>query len=75
MITTRRELFALAACGAVLRAASAQTKDPVKLYRDYSRCLPDYLRDLAERAYLMRNTEIAKLTTPAAVRARQQWVS
>src|SRR3981081_821753 len=28
--------------------------------RDYSRCLPDYLRELAQRAYLARNREIAK---------------
>ena len=43
-------------------------------YRDYSRCLPDYLRDLAQRAYVMRNREVAKLTSAAAIRARQQWV-
>ena len=43
-------------------------------YRDYSRCLPDYLRDLAQRAYAARNREIAKLTTPAAIHARQKWV-
>ena len=43
-------------------------------YRDYSRCLPDYLRELAQRAYLTRNREIAKLTNPAAIRARQKWV-
>src|SRR5688500_1603236 len=74
--TTRRELLAVAACGAVLRgAASAQTPQPVKIYRDYSRCLPDFLRDVAERAYRSRNSEIAKLTTPGAVRARQEWVS
>jgi len=43
-------------------------------YRDYSRCLPDFLRDLAQRAYTARNREIAKLTTPAAIQARQKWV-
>lgn len=43
-------------------------------YRDYSRCLPDYLRELAQRAYQTRNREVAKLTTPAAIRARQKWV-
>jgi dienelactone hydrolase len=43
-------------------------------YRNYSRCLPDYLRELAQRAYLARNREIAKLTTPAAISARQRWV-
>ena len=45
------------------------------MYRDYSRCLPDYLRDLAERAYQSRNRAILKLTTPAAIRERQQWVT
>jgi dienelactone hydrolase len=42
-------------------------------YRDYSRCLPDYLRELAQRAYTARDREIAKLTNPAAIRARQKW--
>lgn len=43
-------------------------------YRDYSRCLPDHLRELAQRAYLARNRELAKLTNAAAIRARQKWV-
>ena len=43
-------------------------------YRDYSRCLPDHMRELALRAYAARNREIAKLTNPAAIRARQKWV-
>jgi dienelactone hydrolase len=46
-----------------------------KIYRDYSHCLPDFMRDLAEGAYRHRNAEIAKLTTPGAIRARQQWVT
>ena len=72
---TRREVLALASCGAALRAALAQSQSPVKIYRDYSRCLPDFLRDLADRAYRARNQEIAKLTSPAAARARQEWVT
>src|SRR5471032_17952 len=75
MIATRRELLALLACGSLLRSALAQTRSPVKIYRDYSRCLPDFLRDVAERAYRTRNAELAKLTTAGAVRARQQWVA
>src|SRR4051812_17079872 len=75
MNPSRRELFALAACGAILRNARAQAQSPVKIYREYARCLPDFLRDLADRAYRMRNGEIAKLTTPVAVRARQEWVT
>jgi dienelactone hydrolase len=43
-------------------------------YRDYSRCLPDHLRELAQRAYLARNRELAKLTNATAIRARQKWV-
>src|SRR6516162_8620765 len=72
---TRREILALTATGALLkRSAVAQTTDPRGLYRDYARCLPDFLSDLAEAAYKLRNTEIARLTTSEAIRARQQWV-
>jgi dienelactone hydrolase len=44
-------------------------------YRDYSRCLPDYLRHEAERAYELRRREIGKLTSAAAIRERQRWVT
>ena len=73
---SRREVLAMAAVGAVLRRrAEAQQGAPSIMYRDYSRCLPDYLRDLAERAYQSRNRAISSLTTPAAIRKRQQWVT
>lgn len=55
--------------------ARAQSLAPVKIYREYARCLPDFLRDLADQAYRTRNREIAKLTTPAAIQARQEWVT
>src|ERR1700742_2208169 len=42
-------------------------------YRDYFRCLPNVLEELAARAYETRNQQIAALTAPAAVRRRQQW--
>ena len=72
---TRREVLAMAAMGALLRRdAAAQQSAPSIVYRDYSRCLPDYLRDLAERAYQSRNRAIAGLTTPEAIRDRQKWV-
>jgi dienelactone hydrolase len=75
-LPTRRKFLALTATGAILRrSASAQTADPKGLYRDYARCLPDFLTDLAEAAYKLRNAEIATLTTSAAIRVRQQWVS
>src|SRR6516164_96005 len=71
----RRGFLALAATGALLnRSAVAQTADPRGLYRDYARCLPDFLSDLSAAAYKLRNTEIAMLTTSAAIRARQRWV-
>ncbi len=53
--------------------AFSQTPYPGTAYRDYPRCLPDYIRDLAEQAYQRRNGEIARLTTPEAVQARQRW--
>jgi cephalosporin-C deacetylase-like acetyl esterase len=60
---TRRQILSLLAAQAA----------PVS-YRNYSRCLPDYLRELAQKAYLSRNRELARLTNPAAIRARQEWV-
>ena len=63
---TRRTALTLAA---VSLAARAEVR-----YRTYARCLPDYLSRLAREAYDKRNAEVAKLTTPAAIRARQTWV-
>jgi dienelactone hydrolase len=73
---SRREVLAMAAMGAFMRrSAGAQQSEPFIMYRDYSRCLPDYLRDLAEQAYEARNRAISSLTTPAAIRERQRWVT
>lgn len=69
---TRRE-WLLTAAWATASYGAAQRGYPGTPYRDYSRCLPDYLRDLAAKAYDSRNRELAKLTTPEAVRARQRW--
>ncbi len=72
---TRRQLFyALPVHGYAARRALAQARFPGVAYREYARCLPDFLRDLAERAYELRNQELAKLTTTEAIRRRQQWV-
>jgi dienelactone hydrolase len=73
---TRRDLFALS--GAALLPAPATSAPaaraiPATAYRDYSRCLPDFLRGLAAEAYARRNREIAKLTSAGAIRARQAW--
>jgi cephalosporin-C deacetylase-like acetyl esterase len=64
---TRRGLLLSAAGAAILRGGRI-------FYRDYSRCLPDYLRELAQDAYSRRNEAISKLTTPAAIQSRQSWV-
>ena len=52
---------------------SGTTQFPGVAYRNYPRCLPDYLRTLANASYLKRNQAVAGLTSPAAVRRRQQW--
>jgi len=56
------------------RTAQSQPGFPGVAYREYARALPDYLRDVAARAYEARNREIAKLTSAEAIHARQQWV-
>jgi cephalosporin-C deacetylase-like acetyl esterase len=61
---SRRELLALSA----IRLAEGA-------YRDYSRCLPDYLGALAAEAYERRNRELSKMTSASAVEARQRWVT
>ena len=72
---TRRQLFSLPAAGAFLRLpAFPQKSFPGVAYRDYPRCLPDYLRDLADQAYRRRNVAIAGLKTPELIQARQRWV-
>lgn len=42
-------------------------------YRDYSKCLPDYLSRLARVAYERRKASLASLTDAEAIRRRQQW--
>ncbi|HZT33873.1 MAG TPA: acetylxylan esterase [Bryobacteraceae bacterium] len=79
MGVTRRHLCSMPALLACRRLLCAQEPShsaapfPGVAYRDYPRVLPDYLRGLAARAYRARNQELAKLTTPEAVRRRQQW--
>jgi cephalosporin-C deacetylase-like acetyl esterase len=53
--------------------APAQTEYPGIAYREYARCLPDYLRDLAGDAYRLRNVALSRLSSPELVRERQQW--
>jgi len=71
---TRRQLLALPGAAALLRGQTAGAKPfPGTAYRNYSRCLPDFMQALATEAYERRNREIAKLTSGAAVQARQRW--
>jgi len=71
---TRRQLLALPGAAALLRLpALSQKPYPGTAYRDYPRCLPDYVRALAQKAYQQRNEEIARLITPEAVKTRQRW--
>src|SRR3954469_2354097 len=62
---TRRQLFGTPF---LLPALRAQIR-----YREYARCLPDYITALATDAYNRRNARLARLTTPAAIREYQVW--
>lgn len=68
---TRREILQSLMALPVLRAG-AQAAPPIH-YREYARCLPDYLSALAADAYTRRSDRIAKLKTPAAIREYQAW--
>jgi dienelactone hydrolase len=77
-MTRRQLLCALSALPPItaLRGAAAPADSsayPGVAYRDYFRCLPDFLEELAAQAYKKRNAALAQLTTPAAIHARQQW--
>ena len=53
--------------------ALSQKPYPGTAYRDYPRCLPDYMRALADEAYQRRNQEIARLSSPEEVKTRLRW--
>jgi dienelactone hydrolase len=55
-------------------APAMRGQRPAGIYRDYARCLPDYLTSLARQAAERRNRELDKLTSAAAIEARQKWV-
>jgi dienelactone hydrolase len=73
MRISRRHLLQTVAAVPLAGAVPAQTKYPGVAYRDYPRCLPDYLRQLAASVYEKRNRELAKLGTVESVRKRQIW--
>ncbi|HMJ62821.1 MAG TPA: hypothetical protein VK493_13705, partial [Bryobacteraceae bacterium] len=64
---SRREWLSMAAGGAVFPKLDGF------YYRDYSRCLPDYLTALARTAYEKRNRALALLTDAPAIHRRQVW--
>ncbi|MCW5977659.1 MAG: acetylxylan esterase [Bryobacteraceae bacterium] len=72
---TRRDVLrvSLGAAGIAGASLRAQQDYPGIAYREYARCLPDYLRSVAEKAYQYRNNLIAGLTAGEAVRERQRW--
>ena len=69
---TRRELFGALAAAAAIRSASAQDGAEIR-YREYARCLPDYVERLAAEAYARRNARIAGVGTAEAVHDYQAW--
>jgi cephalosporin-C deacetylase-like acetyl esterase len=69
---TRRRLLG-SACALAAPGLRAQAPAGGIRYREYARCLPDYLADLAAGAYARRNARLAKLDTPEAFRDYQAW--
>ncbi len=70
---SRREwLLTTAACALSPKLRAADLSG--FYYREYSKCLPDYLSALARAAYEKRNAHLARLTSPAAIHDRQRWV-
>ena len=63
---TRRTALALAA-GAITGRGEVR-------YREYARCLPNYITQLAREAYTRRSVSLARLTTPDEIKQRQAWV-
>jgi cephalosporin-C deacetylase-like acetyl esterase len=71
-VFTRRRILG-SACALAASVLRAQPSAGGIRYREYSRCLPDYLSDLAADAYTRRNARIASLDSPAAVHDYQTW--
>lgn len=59
-------------CGGAC-AAQETPPYPGVAYRQYSRVLPAYLRELALGFYSKRNEELARLTTPESITERKKW--
>ena len=75
---TRRQIAKMAAAGMALPRVATAKKPAAPLhglYRDYSRCLPDFLAGLARKAAERRDAAIARLTSAEAIAERQRWVT
>jgi len=70
---TRRRLIGSACAFAASRMGAQTRTTPAIAYREYARCLPDYLSALAADAYERRNARVASVTTASAVREYQGW--
>ncbi len=71
---SRRQFLGIASACALGPQLSAASDLPGFYYRDYSKCLPDYLSALARTACEKRNRALLRLTNPSAISARQRWV-
>jgi dienelactone hydrolase len=75
---SRREMMMLTASTTAAMAASPQSAAEGQTldgfyYRDYSRCLPNYIGGLAQAAYTKREQAIGLVKTPGALQERQVW--
>jgi dienelactone hydrolase len=69
---SRRQWLVLASgCAGTLKLRTATLSG---YYRDYSKCLPDYLSELARQAYEKRNRDLQLLVNVESIEKRQQWV-
>ena len=68
---TRRTWLALSTAASL--PAQESRAYPGVAYRNYARCLPDYLKTLAQTAYTRRRAELEKLVTPELIAERKRW--
>jgi dienelactone hydrolase len=70
---SRREwMSCIAGCTLSRHINSAETA--ARPFRDYSKCVPEYLSSLAQSACERRARELSLLTDPAAIQKRQRWI-
>jgi dienelactone hydrolase len=75
----RREFFHSLLLGGIVSSVGTRrllarvTDFPGTRFRNYSRCLPDFLSGLAADSVKARDAELARLGSPSNIEARQQW--